>query len=265
MKRLQQQKGFTLVELAIVLTIIGLLIGGILKGQALIANARVTAQMAQIKGFEAAVTTFNDTYSGLPGDLNSAQARIPNCSAATFCFDGSGAGTVGPTVALPATTPNPAAVAAPPATAAETANFWVHLAQANLISGVAPLGVTAVGTGNIPFAKVNSSAGVIVTQLGPATGLSGIYLTITMTNAAANMGFDSNGAATAGANPMSASQAAQIDRKMDDGNPATGNVVAYGDKAGFAAAPAAGCMTAAAGIYNEGSAGADCGLNFFLQ
>ena len=40
MKKLHQQKGFTLVELAIVLTIIGLLIGGILKGQQLMENAR---------------------------------------------------------------------------------------------------------------------------------------------------------------------------------------------------------------------------------
>ncbi len=76
MKRLQQQKGFTLVELAIVLTIIGLLIGGILKGQQLITNARVTAQMAQVQGVEAATTTFNDTYQGLPGDLTTATTRV---------------------------------------------------------------------------------------------------------------------------------------------------------------------------------------------
>ncbi|TAL35563.1 MAG: prepilin-type N-terminal cleavage/methylation domain-containing protein, partial [Alphaproteobacteria bacterium] len=43
MKRLNTQKGFTLVELAIVMTIIGLLIGGILKGQELMQNARITA------------------------------------------------------------------------------------------------------------------------------------------------------------------------------------------------------------------------------
>src|ERR1700722_1138400 len=91
MKRLQQQKGFTLVELAIVLTIIGLLIGGILKGQQLITNARVTAQISQIKSVEAAATTFNDTYAGLPGDLATASVRLPatGCGGAV-CFSGNG-------------------------------------------------------------------------------------------------------------------------------------------------------------------------------
>ncbi|MCK5555335.1 MAG: prepilin-type N-terminal cleavage/methylation domain-containing protein, partial [Alphaproteobacteria bacterium] len=62
MKKIHRQKGFTLVELAIVLTIIGLLIGGILKGQQLMQNARVTATIAQIQAIESATTTFRDTY-----------------------------------------------------------------------------------------------------------------------------------------------------------------------------------------------------------
>ena len=61
------QAGFTLVELAIVMIIIGLLIAGVLKGQELIGNARVTATVAQIKGIDAATSTFKDTYSDLPG------------------------------------------------------------------------------------------------------------------------------------------------------------------------------------------------------
>src|ERR1700733_9625896 len=107
MKRLQRQKGFTLVELAIVLTIVGLLIGGILKGQQLIANARVTSQMAQEQGIQAAVTTFNDTYQGLPGDLNPATTRIPNCTNPNFCFDGTGGGTVGKVLLTPTITAAP--------------------------------------------------------------------------------------------------------------------------------------------------------------
>ncbi len=46
-KNMRAQAGFTLVELAIVMIIIGLLIAGVLKGQALISNAKVTAQVAQ--------------------------------------------------------------------------------------------------------------------------------------------------------------------------------------------------------------------------
>ena len=51
-KNMRGQAGFTLVELAIVMIIIGLLIAGVLKGQALIGNAKVTAQVAQVKSIE---------------------------------------------------------------------------------------------------------------------------------------------------------------------------------------------------------------------
>ena len=57
-KHMRSSAGFTLVELAIVMIIIGLLIAGVLKGQALIANAQVTATVAQVKAIEAATSTF---------------------------------------------------------------------------------------------------------------------------------------------------------------------------------------------------------------
>ena len=65
-KNMRAQAGFTLVELAIVMIIIGLLIAGVLKGQALIGNAKVTAQVAQIKSIDAATSTFKDMYAALP-------------------------------------------------------------------------------------------------------------------------------------------------------------------------------------------------------
>ena len=81
-KKIEQRatSGFTLVELAIVMTIIGLLIAGILKGQQLIENARVAATVSQIRAYEAALTTFRDTYGALPGDILNANDKIPGCS-----------------------------------------------------------------------------------------------------------------------------------------------------------------------------------------
>ena len=74
MKR--QQKGFTLVEIAIVLVIIGLLLGGILKGQELINSARVRNLADTASGIQAAYYGFIDRYRRVPGDWNAADAAL---------------------------------------------------------------------------------------------------------------------------------------------------------------------------------------------
>ncbi len=62
------KKGFTLVELAIVLIIIGILLGMVLKGQDLIQNARIKRLENDMKGFQALQFTFNDRYNRFAGD-----------------------------------------------------------------------------------------------------------------------------------------------------------------------------------------------------
>jgi prepilin-type N-terminal cleavage/methylation domain-containing protein len=68
----KNEKGFTLVEIAIVLVIIGLLIGGVLKGQAMIQNAKVKRVVKSADELRAAVYTFYDKYGNYPGDENTA-------------------------------------------------------------------------------------------------------------------------------------------------------------------------------------------------
>ncbi len=71
MKKLKNcQKGFTLVEIAIVMIIIGLLIGGIIKGKAMIENAKVKRLVSDFDGMRAAVLTYQDKFGMLPGDEN---------------------------------------------------------------------------------------------------------------------------------------------------------------------------------------------------
>lgn len=69
-----KQSGFTLVEIAIVLVIIGLLLGGILKGQELINSARVRNLADQNSGIQAAYFGFIDRYRQVPGDMDGTAA-----------------------------------------------------------------------------------------------------------------------------------------------------------------------------------------------
>src|SRR5690242_12333924 len=61
-------QGFTLVEIAIVLVIIGLLLGGILKGQEMITQAKIKSVIADMSGVSAAMYGYQDRYRALPGD-----------------------------------------------------------------------------------------------------------------------------------------------------------------------------------------------------
>src|SRR3982751_930235 len=70
----EAEKGFTLIELSIVLVIIGLIVGGVLVGQDLIRAAEVRATISQIEKYNTAVNTFRGKYNALPGDLNASTA-----------------------------------------------------------------------------------------------------------------------------------------------------------------------------------------------
>lgn len=67
----KSQKGFTLVELAIVLVIIGLIVSGVLVGQDLIKAAELRSTVRQLQSFQVAVNTFTGKYSSIPGDTDS--------------------------------------------------------------------------------------------------------------------------------------------------------------------------------------------------
>ena len=75
---MRKQAGFTLIEIAIVLVIIGLLLGGVLKGQELITSARVRNLISQQDGIKAAYFGFLDRFRALPGDYSLAATNIAN-------------------------------------------------------------------------------------------------------------------------------------------------------------------------------------------
>lgn len=140
MTRRYKLRGFTLVELAIVITIIGLLIGGVLKGQELLENARVNATVSDLKAYSAAVTTFRDIYKATPGDMSNATNFITGCTAGNNCVNGGGDSVLG------TNSTSDWYQIVDMAIATESVQFWKHLALAGLMKGVSG-GAASVGMG----------------------------------------------------------------------------------------------------------------------
>ncbi|MGH8653924.1 MAG: prepilin-type N-terminal cleavage/methylation domain-containing protein [Gammaproteobacteria bacterium] len=133
-----QQGGFTLVEIAIVLVIIGLLLGGILKGQELITSARVRNMADQNSSVQAAYYGFLDRYRAIPGDLPAAQV----CTFLGVGCPATGPGGNGNSLILDAT-----------GVTAEAAAVWLHLARAGFLNGsyagTGALAAPTVAPGNV--------------------------------------------------------------------------------------------------------------------
>jgi prepilin-type N-terminal cleavage/methylation domain-containing protein len=213
------QSGFTLVEISIVMIIIGLLIGGIFSGMKLVDNAEVQKTIQDLKAIQSSTLTFRDTYRALPGDLRNPATQIPNCTLAPCATAGNGNRQIG--VGF-----NQWSHTFPVTVTDERFTFWNHLSAANLLS---------LGTKNVldlQFGEGQPESpldGGYVIQ-GAVTGdwgfspnpMSGHMLAINglpdqaMTTPETVQQFSS----------ISCSQAEALDRKMDDGKPVTGNVLA---------------------------------------
>ena len=85
--------GFTLVEIAIVLVIIGLLLGGILKGQELINSAKVKNLANDFRVIPTYIYAYQDKFKSLPGDDNQATTHLPTVAGVTV-NNGDGNGVV---------------------------------------------------------------------------------------------------------------------------------------------------------------------------
>lgn len=190
---MKRQAGFTLVEIAIVLVIIGLLLGGILKGQEMITQAKIKNVINDFNGISAAIYSYQDRYRALPGDEQNANT-VARWGAAAFGGDGNGTFCRTATCAATAVY-NTVPTAAATATTDESNLFWLHLR----LSGFVPGPTSGIAAIQQPSNAVNGILGVQTT----------------------GMGFTSNIVCTSN---LPDKVAIAIDTQMDDGASATGVV-----------------------------------------
>ena len=236
--------GFTLIELSIVMVIIGLIVSGILVGNAVIKQAVLRKQITQINRIEAGIQNFRTKYACLPGDC--ADPTVIDGyirDAVTYVGDGNGF--------LPQTW-----------NANENTGFWVHLNASRMIND-ALVTNAAPTVGNIITPMMSSNAQGAINAYGSITYAQNV------------LEFDTIATTPAGA--LNFEQIKYIDKKLDDGIAASGNVRSTGYGSGattvYAAVPSFPllvsnkngddqCITG--GIYSGTATNKECNMVYIL-
>ena len=192
---MRKQQGFTLIEIAIVLVIIGLLLGGVLKGQELINAARVRNIASQLDGVKIAYLGFQDRFRALPGDYPTplAQANIPGTP--------NGCGVAGGTCGNGVIDLN------------ENLVVWNQLSKANFITG-SYTGAVGAGATFVPPTAATNPTNPFSGYLMLANDQDYGDANLPVPNPATNIKTGGN---------VPAATVAEIDRKVDDGAPGTGS------------------------------------------
>ena len=208
----RKHSGFTLVEIAIVLVIIGLLLGGILKGQELINSAKVKNLAQDFRGIPLYIYGYQDKFKSVPGDDATASTHVAGAVNATT------GGTLGNGIIegnWDSTTKTD-----------ESFLFWQHVRLAGLAAGPTDLGTVTDATSALAFLPKNAEGGQVGVESGSAHYIKD----------ATGTGF-MPGTYVVCSKAILGKFAKQLDTQMDDGNAQTGSmrVVAMGHVRGNAA------------------------------
>jgi prepilin-type N-terminal cleavage/methylation domain-containing protein len=200
----QKQKGFTLVELSISVTIIGLLLAGITSGMSLYHESQIRKAVTEFTNFRQAIDEFEKEYQYLPGDLPTASGFWSGA------HNGDGNSSVNLTGVVGVR---------------EDLFAWEHLGKAGLIKGLY--------TG-VPNPSASGNVGYVIGENAPGSqGIDGaVFL---FESFATTQLYGTNGTAirmggVSATNPytgfMNAKDAYSIDKKLDDGNASAGMFMA---------------------------------------
>ncbi len=183
---MNRQSGFTLIEIAIVLVVVGLLLGGVLKGQELINNAKVRNTISKMDELKAAVFGFQDRYNVLPGDSSTAATVVGGV--AVNCVTSCNNGQINPW--------------------RNTSLVTNHLSAAGFY------------TGNFATAEINAAPTTLNAPSNPWGGAMFIAFWNQFNVNGGNSSVSANGIYSGIGIPSTA--LAEIDRKIDDGFPQSG-------------------------------------------
>ncbi|PIR34421.1 MAG: hypothetical protein COV36_00930 [Alphaproteobacteria bacterium CG11_big_fil_rev_8_21_14_0_20_44_7] len=244
------KKGFTLVELSIVLVIIGLLIGGVLVAQSMISSSKVQGVMKEYGQYEAAIRLFHATYKAMPGDSTRVAAML-----------GVGAGN------------NDGRLS----TNAEQYSAWNQLTAAGLVLKNADTASgdysNSWGSGaemgvNIPKSKVYDDAGwAFYGLIGWNMYNAGNWENVGRNQirlAARRPGSDGNTHTQNWVGPLYPQEALSIDTKMDDSLPGTGDVGHMRNGAGTSNSECATTTNNLTAEYDLTMTTDDCHIVFWL-
>jgi prepilin-type N-terminal cleavage/methylation domain-containing protein len=189
-----KNQGFTMVELAVVLVVVGLVIAGVFMGQQLIERAESSAISSEITDFQQAVSKFEETYNGIPGDIANATAHFAGA------VNGDGDGVIEINNANGDD---------------ESQLFWAHLQASGLLPKQLQDFNAAAAVLQNPDLPIDEPAAYAVRQ-DPALGL-----VMDLTGASIGAG----NATVTGSAVFTPQQALNLEEAFgDDGNPTTGHV-----------------------------------------
>ena len=230
------KKGFTLIELSAVLTVVALLAGGILVGQSMFRQSQIMSAITDEQRYVKAALAFRDKYASLPGDMGNAQSywgtssscTTSSTQAQTATCNGNGDGLINSN-------------SCPGATAKPYENFyaWQHLADAGFIQGSYTgaqgtnaandnepgLNVPAARLTNAGFEWIGTDNSATVVEPGAGNASYAMNSHFPMSTYQQYLLFGGRSGYDLLAPALSGSEASGIDAKIDDGLPGSGSVV----------------------------------------